>query len=200
MNKKFLIIIIISFIILGSITGLVIYNLTNKKTPNTPEVALMSEENNTGVTEETNIVNNISTISTNYNEIRVSPNASLTFYKYYTRYLRVTKERITATNNLVNLTKDELANVYSDWQINKFTSSEIELYKEFDGSCGEHYLVKSTNGYITIYLLKSDNSTELKETTDIAVKYLSLEDMNELENGVTLYGKDSLNAYIENFE
>ena len=102
--------------------------------------------------------------------------------------------------DLVNLTKDELANVYSDWQINRFTSSEIELYKEFDGSCGEHYLVKSTNGYITIYLLKSDDSTELKETTDIAVKYLSLEDMNELENGVTLYGKDSLNAYIENFE
>ena len=200
MNKKFLIIIIISFIILGSITGLVIYNLTSEKTPNTPEVALMSEENNTGVTEETNIVNNISTISTNFNEIRVSPNASLTFYKYFNTCGHTTKERITATDNLVNLTKDELANVYSDWQINKFTSSEIELYKEFDASCGEHYLVKSTNGYITIYLLKSDNSTELKETTDIAVKYLSLEDMNELENGVTLYGKDSLNAYIENFE
>lgn len=199
MNKRFLII-IISFIILVSIIGLIIYTVNKKTTPNTPEIALVSEEDNTAITEETNIENNISTVSTNYNEERISPNASIVFYKYYKACGHTTKERITVTDNLVNLTKTELAKVYSDWQINKFTSSEIELYKEFDGSCGEHFLVKSTNGYITIYLIKNDNSIELKETTDIAVKYLSLEDMNELENGVTLYGKDSLNAYIENFE
>lgn len=199
MNKKILII-IISLIILGIITGLVISIFIGEENANTPEITLMSKENNAINKDELNIVNNISTVRTNYNEIRVSPNASLTFFKYYNGCGHIAKERMTATDDLVNLTKDELANVYSDWLINKFTSSEIELYKEFDGSCGEHYLVKSTNGYITIYLLKDDDSMELKETTNISVKYLSLEDINELENGVTLYGKDSLNAYIENFE
>ena len=41
---------------------------------------------------------------------------------------------------------------------------------------------------------------EVVEKTEIAVKYLSLEDINELENGVVLYGKENLNSYIENFE
>ena len=63
------------------------------------------------------------------------------------------------------------------------------MQKDFNGSCNEHFLVKSNDGYVCIYNIKDDNSIELKEKTDIAVKYLSLVDMNELENGVTLLVK-----------
>ena len=139
-------------------------------------------------------------ISTNSDEIKISPNASITFFKCYQTCGHTVKSREIVTNNMVNLTKEELYNLYRDWQINKFTSNEIELYKEFDGSCGEHYLVKSVDGYINIYNLKEDGSATLEETTDIAVKYLAVEDINELENGIILYGRENLNAYIENFE
>ena len=53
---------------------------------------------------------------------------------------------------------------------------------------------------MSIYKINSDDSQNLLEKTDIAVKYLSPDDISELEAGVTLYGKEDLNAFIENFE
>lgn len=201
MNKKILIFIIIFTLILLSCLTFVIISTFNK--PSEEEPTKLSFENvtnniNNTLTERNDI--SLNSINTNYNEPKISPNAYITFYKYYKKCGHMTKEKIHITDNLVNLTEDELQKVYKDWQINKFTSSNIELYKEFEGSCGEHYLVKTTNGFITVYILNDDNSVELKETTNIAVKYLSIEDMNELENGVVLYGNEELNSYIENFE
>lgn len=143
---------------------------------------------------------NLDTIKANSSEIKISPNCIITFFKTYKGCGHTIKEKTFTDSDMVNLTLDDFKNLYSDWQINKFTSSDIELAKDFNGSCNEHFLVRSNDGYVCIYTIKDDNSIELKEKTDIAVKYLSLVDMNELENGVTLFGKDNLNSYIENFE
>lgn len=201
MNKKFLVLIIIfSIIILFGISFLVFNFFRNGFEEKSPKYSVVDENTNIIKLNTNNNVEQLNTINTNSNETKLSPNGYITFFKYYKKCGHMAKEKIKITDNLVNLTKDEISKLYSDWQINKFTSFDVELYKEFDGNCGEHYLVKSTNGYITIYIINDDNSVELKETTDIATKYLSLEDMNELENGVTLYGKEALNSYIENFE
>lgn len=139
-------------------------------------------------------------IETSSEEQIISPNTTITFLKYYKKCGHTLSYRELVSEDMVNLSRDEFSKLYSDWQINKFTSTEIELYKEFKGSCGEHYLVKSVDGFVAIYYLNDDNSTTLKELTEIVVKYLALEDINELENGIILYGKESLNSYIENFE
>ena len=201
MNKKFLILIIIfSTIILLGITFFIFTFFNKKSIDESPKFSVVNEITNDNDVNNIYNVEQLNTVNTNTNEVKLSPNGYITFLKYYKKCGHISKEKIKVTDNLVNLTKDELSQLYSDWQINKFTSLDVELYKEFDGNCGEHYLVKTTNGYITIYIMNDDNSVELKETTDIATKYLSLEDMNELENGVTLYGKEALNSYIENFE
>lgn len=78
---------------------------------------------------------------------------------------------------------------------------KLNCQKHLNGNCGEHFLVKSNpSGYISIYNINTDDTLELKEETEIAVKYLAESDIEELKSGITIYGKESLNSYIENFE
>lgn len=195
MNKKTSVVIMIGLIaIIAILLVILLFNLNKKTTIGNENIVTINTYENPANLLTDRIV------KTSSEETTVSPNASITFFKYYKLCNHTVKVKETVSEEMVNLTKTELENLYSNWKIDKFTNDEIELYKEFNENCGEHYLVKSLDGYVTIYNLHEDNSTELKEQTDIAVKYLALEDMNELENGIILYGKENLNAYIENFE
>lgn len=195
MSKKTSVIIMLGLIIIIAILLVILLFNLNKKTS-------ISNKNivtiNTYEPTENLLVDLI--VKTSVENVSISPNASIIFFKYYKLCNHTIQKKEIVSEEMVNLTQSEFKNLYSNWKVTKFTNSEIELYKEFDGHCGEHYLVKSLDGYVAIYYLNENNSTELKEQTDISVKYLALEDMNELENGVILYGKENLNSYIENFE
>lgn len=139
-------------------------------------------------------------LPTSYSEICISPNATLTKICTYKKCGHTVTASESVPNSLVNITEDDFKKLYSEWNLVKFTPSLVEVSRKLAGNCDEHFLVKDTNGYIAIYHIKNDNDFELLETTGIATKYLSQIDLNELENGVTLYGKEKLNAYIEDFE
>ena len=192
MNKKFIIALIL-LIIASIITtfAIIIYNLKSVQ--------------NIGSANET--IENIqdvvpyTTVPTSYNEAKLSPNAILVFLKHYDGCGHTLKEKENIGTEMANTTRSEFSKLYSDWEIRNFTNTNVELYKNFSGNCGEHFVVKSSSdGFVEIYRIKDDGTSELHETTEIAIKYLSNDDRKELENGVVLYGKENLNSYIENFE
>ena len=195
MNKKS--IVIIMFIITSIILflfALLIYNLIiTQKVDDKTDIQMMQASENYEV-----ISGNITL--TNSQEIKISPNAIIVFSKFYSGCGHTVKSKENVSINMVNMSESEFCNLYSDWKINKFTSEEIELSKNFDGNCDEHFLVKSNNEYIEIYTIHDDNSLELYKKTDIAVKYLTDDDIAELKEGITIYGRNNLNAYIESFE
>lgn len=193
MNKKTAIIIVlllISVIIL--FFSILIFNI--KKDPN---VDIPNIQNTSNIQ-----ISNTEIISqTSSDEIKISPNALITFNKNYSKCNHTIKVKESISPDMVNMTKNQFSKLYSDWDILKFTNSEIELSKDFNDFCNEHFLVKSTDdGFIAIYNINFDNSLTLKEKTQIAIKYLSDSDIEELKSGIKLYSIDKLNAYIENFE
>ena len=175
-KKSFVIILIFSVFFIISLVGFLLFNL-NRENNNNSEIADSKTIENSVSNPPENIVIP-GTVFTSSNPVKISPNCSILFLKHYTKCGHTTRERTNVDSDMVNLSEEDFRNQYSDWQITKFTSSDIELEKNFPGSCGEHYLVKPENGYITIYSIKEDNSLEVVEKTEIAVKYLSLEDMN----------------------
>ena len=195
MNKKS--IVIIMFIITAIILflfALLIYNFIIKQNvDNKTDIQMVQTSENYEV-----ISGNITL--TNSQEIKISPNAIIVFSKFYSGCGHTVKSKENVSINMVNMSESEFCNLYSDWKINKFTSEEIELSKNFDGNCDEHFLVKSNNEYIEIYTIHDDNSLGLYKKTDIAVKYLTDDDIAELKEGITIYGRNNLNAYIESFE
>lgn len=155
---------------------------------------------NTPVEENNTIERNNEVVRTNSWSEKISPNAIIIFNKYYKKcdHTSVTRENV--TNEMVNLTVEEFMDLYSDWTLKSFTSDEIILYKEIDDECGEHYVVKTLDGNIAIYKINNENNLDLIEKTEISIKYLPQIDVENLERGVSLVGKEELNAYIENFE
>lgn len=192
MNKKFIIALIL--IIIASIVttfAIIIYNLKSVQNIGSANETIENFQTTSPYT----------TVPTSYDEVKLSPNAILTFLKHYDGCGHTLKEKENISAEMANITKSEFLKLYSDWEIKDFSNTDVELYKIFSGNCGEHFLVKSSSdGFVEIYRIKDDGIYELHETTEIAIKYLSNDDRKELENGVILYGKENLNSYIENFE
>lgn len=191
---------IISAIIIGVMT-FIIYNL-NKTAPSKE-----SKEQNIQVNQmnmqylNTNQQEKNETIKTSsIEETKISPNAIIIFNKYYKECQHTITKREDITNDMVNLTKSEFQKLYSDWKITSFENNKIELYKEFDGECGEHYLVKENNGYISIYKTDLSGNITLIKNTEISTNCLPDVDIEKLKSGVSLIGKEELNSYLENFE
>ena len=87
-----------------------------------------------------------------------------------------------------------------DWDIQKFTDTDIVLEKEEAGSCGEHYIVRDKEGKVVIYEIQDDESEKEYEVTDISTEYLTETDKNNIKKGIYVNGKQDLNQLIEDFE
>lgn len=199
MKKYTIITIIVIGIILGFLTGVYLYKINQiSDKEELTEIAEIEDE----CTEiaELNESGKLDLVRTNSNDQKTSPNCVLTLKIYYNNcgHLIEKKEDIKETE--VNMTEEELKDKFSEWEIQKFTPTEIVMYKEVNEFCNEHYLLKEKDGYISIYSLDENNNEKFIETTDISIEYLTEEDLENIEKGITVYTKKELNKTIEDFE
>ncbi len=139
-------------------------------------------------------------ISANSKEQKTSPNCTIILKIYYNKCEHLIEKKKTIEKAYVNLTEDELKNKFLDWEVQKFTPTEIVLYKEMNGFCNEHYLLKEEDGYIAIFSLDEKNNETLLKNTDISIKYLEEEDLKRIKEGIYINSKKELNKTIEDFE
>ena len=126
--------------------------------------------------------------------------AFITFKETYEGCGHTKVDFVEVPEDFVNLSKEELKDKYSDWNIEKFTDTDIILSKDFEGSCDEHFIVKDVNGVVTVFKIKEDGTEEEYQTTDIATEYLTDTDKLEMEKGISVNGKQNLNQLIEDYE
>lgn len=203
MDKKWLICIIIAIILgLAVGVGLAIYSSNSNKTKgldilSEKELAGENTYNKNNVANEENEINALETSS---KEENVSPNAIITKKIYYTACDHLKKESEEIPKELVNKTEQEIEKEFSGWKIEKFSPTEIVLYKEMSGNCGEHYFVQEHNGVIGIYSIDEYGVKTLKEDTEIMVQYLPEEDIQNLKAGVELIGYNKLTEFLQDYE
>lgn len=198
MKKGYLISIIgiIIFAVLVTI-GVVIYKNTNSNLKKKSEEDDFEQIN---VIEENLIKSNIDMVATSSEEEKISPNCLFIFKTYYKKceHTKVEKEIITET--MVNKTRNDLEEIYKDWNIVTFRNNEVLFYKEEEKSCGEHYIIKELDGNIAIYTIDDNGNLNLYEKTEIVVNYLPEEDINKLKEGIRVNGKQGLNEALEDYE
>lgn len=137
---------------------------------------------------------------TNVSEIKVSPNASIILKICYKECNHIIEKKEKIYEDLVNLTKEEIQSRYKEWSIEEFTKYNVTLYKEDEGFCNEHYILKKENGYVVIYELDRNQNEKLLKITDIATKYLPEKDLMEIKNGLIVCTKQELNKLLEDYE
>ena len=147
---------------------------------------------------EINILGNIT--ETSSNEEKVSYNATFALKKYYSLCGHSKFNYVELPSEVINLTKSELQNLYPDWKIEEFNNNNIVLSQKIDKVCDEHYVLKLLDDTIDVYHIEGDKELKLYKTTDISKDYLTSEDINNLEEGIYVYGINNLNSAIEDFE
>ena len=133
-------------------------------------------------------------------EEKVSPNAVITFEKFYKECEHTVKRYEKVNDNLVNATREQVEEKYNNWILKDFSKDKIVFYQEIEGQCGEHYMLRDIDGKINIYKLDENGNEALMDETDIATEYLTETDMIDMENGIIVYGKENLNQLLEDFE
>lgn len=202
MKKVWIIGLIIAIIIIGIILGIFIYNknVNNNKQSSIVknEINIVSEKVTDECTEE--YQNSEKEIETDSQEEKISPNCLLTLKKYYEECNHTINEYVDIPQDLVNGTEEDLKKEYPYWQVEKYSSNNIILYKEFNSNCGQHFVLREDNGKITVYKINENNEEEVYENTEISVEYLSETDKIKISEGIRVNGIEELNQLLEDFE
>lgn len=204
MKKIAVPVIIILIIAFGYLTGLYMFKIIGMSDNNNNEAQIANEEVEedecTEIAELYKLGLLEETTNANSQEIKISPNSKITINNYYKECGHTVKTKVKVDEGLINSTKEELQNKYKEYEIKEFSEEQIVLYKELEGICNEHYIVKAKDGYVAIYTLDNKENQTLKEITNISTQYLTLTDVSKLEGGIRAYGKEALNSLIEDFE
>ena len=200
-NKIILIIIAIITIVLAIFGAIIVYSPTKNNEQESGEKVetKVSEVILDECTDEYEQMED-NVITTNSEQEKISPNCKITLTKYYKQCKDEINEYIQVPDVLVNYTREEFQKQYKDWEIKKFSSNQIVLYKEFEGECGEHYILKDEEGKIIIYKIAEDGTQLEYEKTDISTQYLPEKDKKSILVGLKINGKEKLNELIESFE
>lgn len=202
MKKIWMIIPIILVILIGIVVGRLIYNnnekLANKNNIIQNEINIASEKVTDDCIEEYQEVQE--EVVANSQEEKISPNCLLILKKYYDECNHTINEYVDVPQDLVNGTEEDLKKEYPYWQIEKYSSNEIILYKEFNSNCGQHFVLKEDEGKITVYKINENNEEEIYEKTEISVEYLSETDKGKISEGIKVNGIEELNQLLEDFE
>lgn len=133
-------------------------------------------------------------------EKKTTPNTLIIYKTYYTKCKHYIQRYKDIDASLVNLTEKEFEEKCREWNIDKFTIEEIELSKEEEGFCNEHYKLKLENNAIVIYSFNENGLETEYEHTGITTEYLTQQDILQLTTGIIIYGKENLTSTIEDYE
>ncbi len=197
--KNFLFIATATIVILfGFVCGYYIYKEKSKGRVNEQYNLEVSTNKKNSIGKNQELKNEI--IETNSSDEKISPNATLVIKKYYKDCGHTTKDYAEIPDEMVNMRKEEIADKLQEWDIKGFSSNEVVIYKEMEGICDEHYILRNKNGSVAIYKIDSNNKEVLREITDISTEYLTENDLVKLEQGIKAIGKEQLNSILEDYE
>ena len=117
----------------------------------------------------------------------------------YKNRMEISKEETLVDK--INNQEEILDECTEEWESkNNKESKTLQVNSTYEKEDKQEYILRNDKGKIVIYKINEDKKEEVYELTDIAVDYLTDEDKNNLNNGIRVYGKESLNQLIEDFE
>lgn len=201
MKKSIIISAIIVLFILGTVIGVILINNFSSEKKETEIAEQNQEEIYDECTDEYEemVQSNTLVEETSSEGEKISPNCSIIFRRHYNDCGHTIEQYSNIPTELVNKTEEDLQEQYQGWTIEEFSRNQIILYREFDSECGEHYILREKDGKVVVYL-KTGDTEELVEETDIATEFLTETDKIELQNGIEANGRVELNQLIEDYE
>lgn len=138
-------------------------------------------------------------ITVSLDEIKLSPNAQMTIKKKFKLCGHTNTNQMQIPIEMVNYTETEVKQKYTGWVIEKFAQDELVLSKEIEANCDSHYVLKIDDQKLKIYNEITADKSNFVEEVDIDVNLIPSVEINDLQDGIRVYGEDELNSLIENY-
>lgn len=181
-------------IFLGITLGIIVHVYNDEKIEKAT-IKQVEMINSIKQTEERNRI-----VQTSTGEEKTSPNTNIIFETYYNKCGHSKIENSTIDKDDVNKTENEIKEKYSEWNVKSFSGDKIELYKEENSICDNHFIVKENNGYVSVYSIDEDGIEILKEQTEIFTQYLPKEDIDLLRKGIKANSNSQLEQILSDYE
>ena len=139
-------------------------------------------------------------VDTSSSDAIVSPNAKVIKTENFKKCGHTSTISEMVPREIVNLNKQKVEEYYSEWNMESFDVNEIKLSRKSSGICSEHYVLRESDGYLSISCKNDIGEYIFKGLTDISVQYLPEEDLVKIQKGIEIVGKDNLNKFLEDFE
>lgn len=194
MKKSYIVLTIIGIIAILIILIFVLGKINSNKDQNEQ----MMED--IGDVENIELLNTTHVVITSSSDIKTTPNTVFVFKTYYDKCMHVTIRKNKPSEEFVNKSEEQIQVFYEDWKIEEFSKDKVVFYRELEGICNEHYIIKDIDGYLNVFIIDENNVETLFQTTDIVTMYLPDEDKELLKEGIRVIGKDNLNRAIEDYE
>lgn len=195
MRKGYIIAIAIALLLL---LGIVFAVFTNNRDNTLDSNMIEDKQLAEGQDINNSTVNTVETSSAENDNIL--PSASIIKKTYYKGCDHLIREIEDVDVELVNKNEEEVKEKYPDWELQGYSREEIVLYKEVEGFCNEHYVLKVHNGVIGIYTVDQNGNKTLKQDTEIQIQYLPEIDIENLKKGIYVIGDEALNSALEDYE
>ena len=192
MSKSFWVAVVLTTIILGISCGILVHVYGDMKLENA-SIAHLNKINE--VLRDNEIIQ-----TSTKEEKKTTPNTEIVFERYYNRCGHTDIKKQFADKEDVNKNEEEIKNKYNDWVLRSFSPDMIELYKEENKMCENHFIVKEKDGVIVIYTVDEEGKETLKETTEISTKYLPKEDIELLQRGIKANSISDLQNVLSDYE
>ncbi len=143
MKEKIIVAIIAILVLIGAIFTAKMIKNDNEVEEEQGEKTIISEEVTDECTEEykTSLKEDDEKVVSSSEE-KVSANSAMILKKYYKQCGHTINEYLEVPKEIVNMTQEEVTENFPDWELIGFASNEITLFKEENGSCGEHFRLR----------------------------------------------------------
>lgn len=110
----------------------------------------------------------------------------------------ISNDVVNSTNISEEYITDECINEWKDYA--KKIEEDLKQANSNIEDENTKYIIKNKEDYITIYKVTEDEEELLYKTTNIYTKYLTEEDLELLNKGIEITGREELNSFLEDFE
>ncbi len=120
--------------------------------------------------------------------------------RYFYTLDRVTKECMeTAPVYLHGLNMEQLADIYKDWEIIRFSSEKVVMRTVIEGRSTEVYLIGESHGNVAVYLDDPEKGPVLKEKTEIPLSALPEGEIQKIKTGIHVIGEEALVKLLSDY-
>jgi hypothetical protein len=132
--------------------------------------------------------------------IKIATDSTMVLERFYTTCGHFLTEEHPMETRYIGKTEQELAAIFPDWRLQRFTPDKVVFSIEIDSYCPDHYIVKQENGLVVIFRPDKDTGLLLVlEATNIPYERLSPDVQLKLVEGIVVDSIEGVEQLIENW-